>query len=172
MILNQGQRLTAASDWEPYQAKHRNTKSNKKQQRLPNPTNTPIILKQRQNKGTKVRTWQVGDFVGQYTFLTSINLKIRTTAYYSCGRWGGISVNYTYHPQIKLPVFAYSCITYHIGPINWSPLCTVSFTNRTLIIACYSGLSHAHYNRDHQLDSATGQSFLERMVRGLEHNFK
>ena len=27
MVLNQGQRLTAASDWEPYQAKHRNPKS-------------------------------------------------------------------------------------------------------------------------------------------------
>ena len=54
MVLNQGQRLTAASDWEPDQGK-----SEKTDHRLPTPTHALTILKQRQNTGTKVRTWHI-----------------------------------------------------------------------------------------------------------------
>ena len=57
MVLNQGQRLTAASDWEPYQAKHRIPNYRKRNIDCP-PQLTPWpYYNKRQNKGTKVRTW-------------------------------------------------------------------------------------------------------------------
>ena len=52
MVLNQRQRSTAASDWEPYQAKHieiQNIES-------PHLTHTLTKLKQRHKKATMVKT--------------------------------------------------------------------------------------------------------------------
>ena len=54
MILNQRQLTTPASDWEPYQAKG---KTQHRKRNIDKPTQL-TILKQRQNKRTKVRTWQ------------------------------------------------------------------------------------------------------------------
>ena len=55
MILNQRQRLTAASDWEPYQAKHIEIQNIEQKHRIPTPTHALTKLTQRHKKGTKVR---------------------------------------------------------------------------------------------------------------------